>query len=76
MKGDIRMHDVDFYRDGISKSLRRMQELARSSEDLDLEQALSWKEFSKAMHEALDAYDANCREAERIYNEEFSRLCG
>lgn len=70
------MHDVDFYRDEISKSLRRMQELARSSEDLDLEQALSWKEFSKAMHEALDSYDVNCREAERIYNEEFCRLCG
>lgn len=70
------MHDIDFYRDRIDDSLKKMNELTKSLEELDLESALSWEEFLKAMHEELDAYDANCKEVERMHNEDFCRLCG
>lgn len=67
--------NIDFYRQ-IADPLKRMKELVKDLDNFDFETSLSSEEFSTAMHEALDSYDANCREAAEKYNEEFSRLCG
>ena len=67
--------NIDFYRQ-IADPAKRMKELVKDLDNLDFGTALSWKEFSEAMHEALDCYDVNCREAEKKSSEEFCRLCG
>ena len=57
-------------------AVKRMQYPVKDLDNLDFCESLSWREFSDAMHEALNMYDASCLEAEKSYNEDFCRLCG
>ena len=67
--------NVDFCRQ-IAYPVKRMKELVNDLDNLDFESALSWREFSEAMHEALDSYDDSCCEAEKEFGKEFFCACG
>ena len=69
------MHDLNYYKQ-IADPLERLKELIKDIDNSDFETCLSSEEFSTGVHEAIDDYDAKCREAEKEYNEKFRSLCG